>query len=1028
MQGNVPGQAQPEFDQGRLPSAAQISGIRMVFSPSATQQADIDALLAAQQDPNSPLYHQWITPAEYASRFGLSQNDLANVANWLQSQGFTINNISPAGNSIVFSGSAVEVEQAFRTEMHSYLVDGESHFANSTSPSLPASLSIMVVGIQGLHNFFPHAKSVQTPVAPDFTSSQSGNHYLAPLDFDTIYNVTPLNITGAGEKIAVVGQTAIFYPGSSAASVSAASNDIALFRAAAGLSAINLTIDCVSATQSYCTQFNTSDEPEADIDVEWSGAIAPSASIIFVTDPQNGVFNALEKAITTNVAPIISISYGTCEAYTTSGGVPLQDKTTATTLQNPYVQEANMQGETVIAAAGDDGAADCDTTTTSATHGLQADIPSDIPEVTAMGGTEFNGDVAASCTSGSCNATTYWTGTSGTDVVNSALSYIPEIVWNDDSLSGATTFSASGGGFSEIFAKPSWQTTLTTPADTAAGIVTTQRDVPDLALASSPNHDGYLICTQVFSGSTPQGSWCSSGFRNSSGNLKVYGGTSFAAPTFAGVLALIEQKASSTGYGNLNKTLYSLAAVPATYSSAFHDIITGNNMDPCTAPSQNCPAGTTHIGFTAGVGYDLASGLGSINATNLANALTLATTTTTVGFSPSTVTTGVTVTLTATVSPSTATGTVTFTIDGVTGSPVTLSSGVATTTTVFTTGGTHIISATYSGNSSYASSAGSTSISVSATGSATSTVTLIPSPASLVLGQSVTLNTTIISTTGGTVTGTVTYKIGTTTIGTAPVSSGASGQGTASDSITTSTALGFVVGANTVTATYSGNSTYAPSTGTTTVTITGVPYYSVSIAPMTIASTANGTTGTTTITLTSFNNYTGTITTPCTTATESYVSTSPNTLAYYFNCSAAINGTSTTSAALTANGTATVPFIIELESSLASAQTGAGVFMAQSPNHTTSRLSLYGGGAALAGLLFISLSTLRRRRLPALLCLLLFSMIFISTFAGMGCGNGTTSTPPSTTGINTAGSYTVYVTMVDANGVTEQGTFTLTLQ
>jgi subtilase family serine protease len=336
----------------------------------------------------------------------------------------------------------------------------------------------------------------------------------------------------------------------------------------------------------------SADVNEASLDVEWSGAVAKNATIIFVNGGSNGVYNnALPYAIDQNLAPVISLSYGNCEANWSSSS--LQQFSV-------LAQQANTQGITILAASGDSGPADCDysnSTTvvlTSATHGYAVDFPASLPYVTAMGGTEFNE-----------GAETYWLPAPGTtDVSPSALSYIPEMVWNDTSTTNGLR--AGGGGVSMVFAKPSWQVGIT-PND---GF----RDVPDLSLNASPYHDAYLVCVQ--------GS-CANGYRLPANDpsypngLTVAGGTSAGAPTTAGIVALINQQMNTPkGQGNINPILYSLTT---TSPAAFHDIITGNNLVPCTAGSTDCPPGG-QIGYTATIGYDLASGLGSYNAFNLVTA------------------------------------------------------------------------------------------------------------------------------------------------------------------------------------------------------------------------------------------------------------------------------------------------------------------------------------------------------------------------------------------------------------------------
>jgi len=582
--------ARPEFDRGQVDGSIRINRAAIVFKLAPAQQAALEKLLAEQQDPSSSNYHKWLTPEQYAARFGMSQSDLAEVASWLKSQGLTVNGFSRGHTRIFFSGTAAQVESVFRTELHQYLVDGETRFANATELSLPAALSGMVLGFRGLDNFRPRPRA--HAVKPNFTSHISGNHYVAPGDFATIYDLSPLysaGFDGTGEKIAVVGQTQIH------------TADIDAFRSAAGLPATNLQLVAVNGTG-----FSAGDEVEADLDVEWSGGVAKNATILYVYTGSNSsqnVFNALEYAIDNNSAPVISTSYGNCEANLGS----------FTSTLRTLVQQANAQGQTVTAASGDSGAADCESSTaTSATHGLAVDSPASVPEVTGIGGSEFNGDGSGTVTGTAPNTnagpTTFWGGTTNAmDNLSSALSYIPEMAWNDTAVSIANKggLSATGGGASSVFAKPAWQTALT-PADS-------HRDVPDVSLTASPNHDGSLICSQAFfTKEKSTATSCTAGFRASDGNLAAVGGTSIGAPTFAGIVAILNQARQSGGSGNINPTLYSLAV---STTSAFHDITMGNNIVPCTAGSAGCPTTAPfQIGYNAVTGYDPVTGLGSIDA------------------------------------------------------------------------------------------------------------------------------------------------------------------------------------------------------------------------------------------------------------------------------------------------------------------------------------------------------------------------------------------------------------------------------
>jgi subtilase family serine protease len=591
LQGNVRPQLRVATDQGRMDGGRMLRGVSLVFKRSPEQDAALQKLLDEQQDQSSPNYHKWVTPEEYADRFGLSQDDLATVTSWLQQQGFTVDRVARGRTQVWFSGPISRIETVFRTEMHHYLVDGEMHFANGTEPAVPAALSDVVLGMHNLDDFRPRARVRTHKASPDvtahFTSNISGNHFLAPDDFATIYNVSALysaGLDGAGEKIAVVGQTTI------------RTSDLDAFRSAANLPArTSSNFQQVQVPSSGTATEKSGDLDESSLDLEWSAGVAKGATVIFVftgNSPNFNVFDSLQYAVDNNVAPVISMSYGNCEANLGTFLNVLQ--TTA--------QQAVSQGQNIISASGDSGAADCDAAgATSATHGLAVDAPGVVPEVTSIGGSQFTGDVAGTVT-GSGNtacaaATPFWSGSCSLSSGSSALMYIPETTWND-----GVGVSAGGGGVSTHFAKPSWQTGTGVPADG-------KRDVPDISLAASPNHDGYLFCS---------GGSCTNGFRDSANNLNVAGGTSFGAPGFAGILAILNEATASSGQGSsLNSNLYSLYA---SHPSAFHDVTTGSNKVPCTSGTTNCPAGTTQIGFSAGAGYDLATGLGTIDAFNLVTA------------------------------------------------------------------------------------------------------------------------------------------------------------------------------------------------------------------------------------------------------------------------------------------------------------------------------------------------------------------------------------------------------------------------
>jgi subtilase family serine protease len=598
----LPGNRHPlarlEFDQGGVNPSMPMR-VTMNFKMTAAQQAELDALLTAQQQRGSPDYHRWLTPEQFGSRFGLGQGDIGKVTAWLENAGFSVEGVPASRNMITFSGTAQQVEAALHTEIHRYNVRGEAHYSNASDPSIPATMGDVVLGFRGLDNFRlkPHVTR-RTVLNPKFTSGVTGNHFITPGDLATIYDVNRLyqqKIDGTGQKIVVVGQSDV------------ALSDIQNFRKAAGLPANDPTP--INANNSSFVGLvvpgdtdpgmQSLDIDEANLDVEWAGAMAPKATVIFivggVANGQGGVFDALYYAITTSPipAPVVSISYGGCEQDFGASGV---------SAFNSLGQQASAEGITILAATGDTGAADCDfnfgspSPTTVSTLGLAVDLPAALPTVTSMGGTKFNE-----------GSGTYWAPALGTDVVSSALSYIPETAWNETNttISGASTGLAAGGGGSSAFiSKPVWQAGTGVPNDGA-------RDVPDISLSASILNDAYLICSENFDSTTNTFSpTCPNppSFRNTDGSLAAFGGTSFGPPTMAGIVALINQETNhSGGSGNINPTLYALAAqVPA----AFHDVTTGNNQVPFSA---QCAA-TTQIGYNAGTGYDLATGLGSIDA------------------------------------------------------------------------------------------------------------------------------------------------------------------------------------------------------------------------------------------------------------------------------------------------------------------------------------------------------------------------------------------------------------------------------
>ena len=557
--------AQRQFDQGRLDPLLQLHRITMLFKRTEAQEASLNALLQEQQDPFSPDYHRWISPEEFGDRFGLTVSDLDRIVSWLRTQGFTINETARSRSWIAFSGTVNQVESVFHTELHQYLVKGVRHYAAAREPSVPAALGNVVLGFRALDDFRlkPRLKARKV----NFTSALTGNHFLTPDDLSTIYDIRSLHssgIDGTGQKIAVVGQTDII------------TSDIVTFRSVAGLPANEPTVIFVPASGD--PGIDSNEIVEADLDLEWSGAAAPNAQIIYVNSG-NGVFDSLQYTVDQNLAPVVSISYGDCERNFSRVEI---------NFLTALGQQANAQGMTIVAASGDAGATDCDGTLADpqlATLGLAVDAPASLPFVTAAGGSTFY-DIG-----------NYWSNANNQNN-GSALSYIPEVAWDDTLVFRETRLSAGGGGRSIYFSKPTWQA--------GRGVVNDgTRDIPDVSLSAS-THNPYLICTL--------GS-CVNGFRASDASLFAVNGTSATAPVFAGIVALINQKMGSA-QGNVNPELYRLAMVAP---DAFHDITNGGNWMPCQTGTTDCPRGGL-LGYIAGRGYDLATGIGSVDAFKIVTA------------------------------------------------------------------------------------------------------------------------------------------------------------------------------------------------------------------------------------------------------------------------------------------------------------------------------------------------------------------------------------------------------------------------
>ncbi|MDQ2843957.1 MAG: S53 family serine peptidase [Acidobacteriota bacterium] len=573
LAGTHPHQAIAADDAGAVPPDTHLRGMSLAFSRTVAQQTSLDRLAAAQQNPASPLYHRWLTTAQFAAHYGAADADIAAVATWLESKGFSVDSVSHSRGRISFSGSAVSVANAFDARLHYYQAASETarHFAPSTDISIPAALASAVLTVSNLSNYRPLPQIiVRSPrqVPQDNFTALSGNVFLDPPTVAGIYDVQSVyqrGYDGTGQTIAIVGQSAVL------------PQDLANFQTANGLAVEPQSLNLIPGTGA--STIVAGDEMESDLDLEFASAMAPGASVAFYyTGPDGGgVYQALEYVIDNNLARIISVSYATCEMPGLGSYIESIDA---------LLEQGAVQGQTVVVASGDDGSTACMAfmVPEAVGHAPLVDYPASSPWVVALGGTEFP---AADLTNDPINQT-YWAPPVGDSVHAIPLGYIPETVWND-----AQGMWAGGGGASVYEPLPLWQTGV--PGIPGG----TQRLVPDISLAASPIYPGYFIYSTNADGKSLP--------------LQI-GGTSAAAPVFAGLLAVLNQvKGYTVGQGLINPTLYLLASNPATYATAFHDVTVGDN----TCTNVACDVGVQNTVYLAGVGYDEASGLGSIDFAKL---------------------------------------------------------------------------------------------------------------------------------------------------------------------------------------------------------------------------------------------------------------------------------------------------------------------------------------------------------------------------------------------------------------------------
>jgi uncharacterized repeat protein (TIGR01451 family) len=672
----LPGNTRPEVtaanDRGAVPDGFRMAHMLLQLRHPPERETALQEFLRDIQDPGSPTFHKWINSQQFGQNFGLAQQDIDAITQWLESHGLTVNVVYPSRMLIDFSGTARGIQEAFHTDIHVLDVRGETHIANTRDPEIPSALVPAVVGIVSLHDFRPHVQHEMHKPRANYTFSDilgDVNYAMVPADLATIYNLTPLfnsGYSGQGQTIAVIEDTDVFQ-----------ASDWSTFRSTFGLSSYTSGSFSTSHPIPSNGTNNCADpgvvapnDAEAILDAEWASAAAPNAAISITscgdTTTTFGGLIALENLINSSSQPpgIVSISYGECEAV---------NGESANATYNATYQQAVSEGISVFVAAGDSGAAGCDNSATNAIDGIGVNAFASTAYNVAVGGTDFIDTYSKT-------NNIYWSSANGT-TLGSALSYIPEIPWNDScagtllsSYFGSTTSYGSNGfcntllggfylstvaggggpsacatgsplspdivsGSCQGWPKPSWQSGFNGFGNPNDGV----RDTPDISLFAA---DGlwshyYIFC---WSDSANGGAACGGAPNPLSGSWSGAGGTSFASPIMAGIQALVNQKTGER-QGNPNPTYYQLAATEYLQSSSscdsangngvantciFYDITQGDENVNCTG-TNNCyvPSGPEGVlstqdssydpAYTATMGWDFATGIGSVNAFNLVN-------------------------------------------------------------------------------------------------------------------------------------------------------------------------------------------------------------------------------------------------------------------------------------------------------------------------------------------------------------------------------------------------------------------------
>jgi kumamolisin len=533
-------------------------------------QDQLSSYLQQISSPSSPLYRRYLNAASFDALFGPLPQSEAAVVDYLRSQGLTITGTYPNHLLVDATGTIAQVEQAFQVQINNYRsASGELFYANAAAPSLPVTIASLVASVSGLDNTIryqrhPLSSSLHaalssqsatacpqngsTTLPTSYTPAQIASAY----DFGRLYNAGML---GDGQSAGLLELDG-FSPG-----------DIAAYTACFGGSHTviqTIPIDGFNGQPGV-------NAAEVELDMEMVLGLVPHLSSLRVYEAANALssYNDAWARIVSDGVPVVSTSWVFCEQGAGMSSEIQQE--------NIFFEEAAAQGQTILAASGDQGANGCYNPQTGANSQPAVDDPASQPYVTGVGGTTLH--------------------------LNADNSYQSEQVWNDRAINDG----ASGGGLSQVWQMPAWQQA----PGVANAFSTGYREVPDVSLDADPQTGYDVYCTVGgCSGASANHGWL------------VFGGTSAAAPVWAAMVALANEyalKVNGFQLGFLNPSLYDIAhdASGASYASSFHDIV----------PVQGAVNTNDYVGpgntYPTAPDYDLATGLGTFDAYNLAQNLNL---------------------------------------------------------------------------------------------------------------------------------------------------------------------------------------------------------------------------------------------------------------------------------------------------------------------------------------------------------------------------------------------------------------------